>query len=65
MVNSVMEILYVWMMIEVDVINFVNMRNYYKNNFKNKEGYNLIFFVFFVKVVVDVLKVYLLLNSSW
>ncbi len=65
MVNIVTEIPHAWMMIEVDATNLVNTRNHYKNNFKNKEGYNLTFFAFFVKAVADALKAYPLLNSSW
>lgn len=65
MVNSVTEIPHAWMMIEVDATNLVNTRNHYINNFKNKEGYNLTFFAFFVKAVADALKAYPLLNSSW
>ncbi|SCT69469.1 Dihydrolipoamide acyltransferase component of branched-chain alpha-keto acid dehydrogenase complex [Staphylococcus aureus] len=65
MVNSVTEVPHAWMMIEVDATNLVNTRNHYKNNFKNKEGYNLTFFAFFVKAVADALKAYPLLNSSW
>ncbi|SCT91029.1 Dihydrolipoamide acyltransferase component of branched-chain alpha-keto acid dehydrogenase complex [Staphylococcus aureus] len=65
MVNSVTEIPHAWMMIEVDATNLVNTRNHYKNNFKNKEGYNLTFFAFFAKAVADALKAYPLLNSSW
>lgn len=65
MVNSVTEIPHAWMMIEVDATNLVNTRNHYKNGFKNKEGYNLTFFAFFVKAVADALKAYPLLNSSW
>ena len=58
MVNSVTEIPHAWMMIEVDATNLVNTRNHYKNSFKNKEGYNLTFFAFFVKAVADALKAY-------
>ena len=58
MVNSVTEIPHAWMMIEVDATNLVNTRNHYKNSFKNKEGYNLTFFAFFVKAVADALKLY-------
>lgn len=65
MVNSVTEIPHAWMMIEVDATQLVNTRNYYKNSFKQQEGYNLTFFAFFVKAVADALKAYPLLNSSW
>lgn len=52
MLCSKYEVLYVWMMIEVDVINFVLYCNLIKGDFKKCEGFNLMFFVFFVKVVV-------------
>jgi 2-oxoisovalerate dehydrogenase E2 component (dihydrolipoyl transacylase) len=65
MVNSVNEIPHAWMMIEADATNLVKTRNHHKDNFKNKEGYNLTFFAFFVKAVAESLKAYPLLNSSW
>ncbi|AVQ36133.1 dihydrolipoamide acetyltransferase family protein [Staphylococcus kloosii] len=65
MVNSVNEIPHAWMMIEADATNLVKTRNHHKDSFKNKEGYNLTFFAFFVKAVAESLKAYPLLNSSW
>jgi 2-oxoisovalerate dehydrogenase E2 component (dihydrolipoyl transacylase) len=65
MVNSINEIPHAWMMIEADATNLVKTRNHHKDNFKNKEGYNLTFFAFFVKAVAESLKAYPLLNSSW
>lgn len=65
MVNSVNEIPHAWMMIEADATNLVKTRNHHKDSFKNKEGYNLTFFAFFVKAVAETLKAYPLLNSSW
>lgn len=65
MVNSVNEIPHAWMMIEADATNLVNTRNYHKESFKAKEGYNITFFAFFVKAVAEALKAFPLLNSSW
>lgn len=65
MVTSVTEIPHGWMMVEIDASNLVQTRNHYKNNFKEKEGYNLTFFAFFVKAVADALKANPILNSSW
>ncbi|WP_412520776.1 dihydrolipoamide acetyltransferase family protein [Staphylococcus simulans] len=65
MVQSVSEIPHAWMMIETDATNLVKTRNHYKKQFKEKEGYNLTFFAFFVKAVAEALKEFPMLNSSW
>lgn len=65
MVQSVSEIPHAWMMIETDATNLVKTRNHYKKQFKEKEGYNLTFFSFFVKAVAEALKEFPMLNSSW
>lgn len=65
MVQSKTEIPHAWLMMEVDATNLVNLRNKHKAAFKEKEGYNLTFFSFFVKAVSEVLKDYPILNSSW
>lgn len=65
MVQSKTEIPHAWLMMEVDATNMVNLRNKHKAAFKEKEGYNLTFFSFFVKAVSEVLKDYPILNSSW
>ena len=65
MVHSVNEIPHAWMMIEADATNLVKTRNYHKESFKAKEGYNITFFAFFVKAVAEALKAFPLLNSSW
>lgn len=65
MVQSKTEIPHAWLMMEVDATNLVNLRNKHKPAFKEKEGYNLTFFSFFVKAVSEVLKDYPILNSSW
>ncbi|MYL33547.1 2-oxo acid dehydrogenase subunit E2 [Pontibacillus yanchengensis] len=65
MVKSTQEIPHAWMMVEVDVTNLVELRNSLKNEFKQKEGFSLTFFAFFVKAVAQALKEYPQLNSTW
>lgn len=65
MVQSSQEIPHAWLMMEVDATNLVNVRNNHKIAFKDREGYNLTFFSFFVKAVAETLKEYPMLNSSW
>ncbi|MCD5323491.1 MULTISPECIES: dihydrolipoamide acetyltransferase family protein [Pontibacillus] len=65
MVKSKTEIPHAWMMVEVDVTNLVEYRNAVKEDFKNKEGFGLTFFSFFVKAVAQALKEYPQLNSTW
>lgn len=65
MVKSTTEIPHAWMTVEVDVTDLVAYRNKIKNDFKEKEGFNLTFFAFFVKGVAQALKEYPQLNSMW
>ncbi|WP_031544929.1 dihydrolipoamide acetyltransferase family protein [Salinicoccus luteus] len=65
MVQSSQEIPHAWLMMEVDATNLVNVRNRHKSSFKEREGFNLTFFSFFVKAVAETLKEYPMLNSSW
>lgn len=65
MVKAVTEIPHAWMMVEVDVTDLVAYRNKVKSTFKEKEGYSLTFFSFFVKAVAQALKEFPQLNSSW
>ncbi|WP_188453712.1 dihydrolipoamide acetyltransferase family protein [Virgibacillus oceani] len=65
MVRSKQEIPHAWMTVEVDVTELVNYRNQVKNDFKQKEGFSLTFFAFFVKAVAQALKEYPQLNSAW
>ena len=62
---SAQEIPHAWLMMETDATNLVNVRNKHKTSFREKEGYNLTFFSFFVKAVAETLKEYPMLNSSW
>lgn len=65
MAYSSQEIPHAWLMMESDATNLVDVRNKHKSSFKEKEGYNLTFFSFFVKAVAETLKEYPMLNSSW
>ncbi|ASK63257.1 branched-chain alpha-keto acid dehydrogenase subunit E2 [Virgibacillus phasianinus] len=65
MVRSKTEIPHAWMTVEVDVTDLVTYRNKVKNEFKQKEGFGLTFFAFFVKAVAQALKEYPQLNSMW
>ncbi|TRM12651.1 2-oxo acid dehydrogenase subunit E2 [Lentibacillus cibarius] len=65
MVRSTQEIPHAWMAVEADVTNLVTYRNQMKESFKEKEGFNLTFFAFFVKAVAQALKEYPQLNSTW
>ena len=51
MLRSKHEAPHAWTMIEVDVTNLVQYRDSLKNEFKQKEGFNLTYFAFFVKAV--------------
>ena len=51
MVRSVQEIPHAWMMMEIDVTELVAYRDGIKSEFKQKEGYNITYFAFFVKAV--------------
>lgn len=65
MLRSKHEAPHAWTMVEVDVTNLVDYRNAIKNEFKQKEGFNLTFFAFFVKAVAQALREYPQINSMW
>jgi len=65
LVQSKHEAPHAWTMVEVDVTNLVNFRNQAKDEFKRKEGLNLTFLPFFIKAVVESLKEYPMINSTW
>jgi 2-oxoisovalerate dehydrogenase E2 component (dihydrolipoyl transacylase) len=65
MLRSKHEIPHAWMMIEVDVTDLVAYRNTIKNDFKKNEGYSITFLPFFIKAVVEALKEYPQINSTW
>ncbi len=65
MVRSKQEIPHAWMMMEVDVTNLVSYRDQIKKEFKEKEGFNLTYFAFFIKAVAIALKEFPMMNSVW
>ncbi|MFK9119604.1 dihydrolipoamide acetyltransferase family protein [Peribacillus castrilensis] len=65
MLKSKHEIPHAWTMVEVDASNMVKLRDNLKSDFKQKEGYNLTYFAFFVKAVAQALTEFPELNSMW
>ncbi|MEQ6356064.1 dihydrolipoamide acetyltransferase family protein [Lysinibacillus sp. M3] len=65
MVRSVHEVPHAWMMMEVDVTDLVAYRDSIKAEFKQKEGFNITYFAFFVKAVAQALKEFPMMNSMW
>lgn len=65
MLRSKHEAPHAWTMIEVDVTNLVSYRDSLKNDFKEREGFNLTYFAFFVKAVSQALKEFPMMNSMW
>ncbi len=65
MVRAKTEVPHAWMMIEVDVTDLVKYRDSIKNEFKQKEGYNITYFAFFVKAVSQALREFPMMNSMW
>ena len=65
MMRSKHEIPHGWTMVEADVTNLVQYRDSIKKEFKQKEGYNLTYFAFFVKAVAQALKEFPEINSMW
>ncbi|MED4204325.1 dihydrolipoamide acetyltransferase family protein [Neobacillus mesonae] len=65
MLRSKHEAPHAWTMVEVDATNLVEYRNTLKDEFKQKEGFNLTFFAFFVKAVAQALKEFPQINSMW
>ncbi|MDG0028612.1 2-oxo acid dehydrogenase subunit E2 [Priestia sp. Y58] len=65
MLRSKHEIPHAWTMVEVDVTNLVSYRDSLKAEFKQKEGFNLTYFAFFVKAVAQALKEFPQMNSMW
>ncbi|AOV07802.1 dihydrolipoamide acetyltransferase family protein [Sporosarcina ureilytica] len=65
MLKSKHEAPHAWMTVEVDVTNLVAYRDSLKNDFRQREGYNLTYFAFFVKAVAQALKEFPMMNSMW
>lgn len=65
MLKSKHEIPHAWTMVEVDATNMVKYRDSLKADFKQKEGYNLTYFAFFIKAVAQALTEFPQMNSMW
>ncbi|TDL34647.1 2-oxo acid dehydrogenase subunit E2 [Jeotgalibacillus sp. S-D1] len=65
MLKSKHEAPHAWTMMEVDVTNLVTYRDSLKADFKQKEGFNLTYFAFFVKAIAQALKEFPQMNSMW
>ncbi|MHA7962910.1 dihydrolipoamide acetyltransferase family protein [Paenibacillus sp. CAU 1782] len=63
--QSVSEIPHAWTMIEVDVTNLVVLRNKLKDEFMKREGINLTYLAFLLKAVVNAIKDFPIINSTW
>lgn len=65
MVRSKKEIPHAWMTVEADVTHLVTYRNQIKEGFKEREGYPITFFAFFVHAIARALKDFPELNGTW
>jgi 2-oxoisovalerate dehydrogenase E2 component (dihydrolipoyl transacylase) len=65
MALSVREIPHAWMMVEADVTGLVRLRQAARAEFSRREGFDLTYFPFFVKAVVEGLREHPVLNASW
>ncbi|CAH0170007.1 Dihydrolipoyllysine-residue succinyltransferase component of 2-oxoglutarate dehydrogenase complex [Peribacillus sp. Bi96] len=65
MVKSKTEIPHAWMMVEVDATELVKLRDSLKAEFKQKEGYNLTYFAFFIKAISQAITEFPEMNSMW
>lgn len=65
MVESIRTIPHAWMMVEADVTGLVRLRQGVKADFVRREGFDLTYFPFFVKAVIEGLRQQPTLNASW
>lgn len=65
MVESKHNAPHAWTMVEADVTRLVKFRESVKDTFKQKEAISLTFLPFFIKAVVESLKEFPILNSTW
>lgn len=65
MLRSKQEIPHAWTMMEVDVTQLVAYRDSVKATFKEREGFPLTYFPFFVKAVAQALKEFPQINAMW
>ncbi|TJY44018.1 2-oxo acid dehydrogenase subunit E2 [Cohnella pontilimi] len=65
MSESASSIPHAWMTIEADVSRLVDLRERWKVRFASKEGVRLTITPFVIKAVINAIKDYPILNSSW
>jgi 2-oxoisovalerate dehydrogenase E2 component (dihydrolipoyl transacylase) len=65
MVRSVTQIPHAWSTVEVDVTNLVALRNSLRDSFQKREGVELTYLPFIIKMVVESLKENPTLNATW
>ncbi|MBD0380211.1 dihydrolipoamide acetyltransferase family protein [Paenibacillus sedimenti] len=65
MQQSVTEIPHAWLMVEADVSRLVALRQRLKTRFQSEEGVQLTFTPFVVKAIVNAIKDFPVLNSTW
>ena len=65
MVESTRTIPHAWMMVEADVTGLVRLRQGVRAEFSRREGFDLTYFPFFVKAVVEGLRQQPTVNASW
>ncbi|TFE26260.1 dihydrolipoamide acetyltransferase family protein [Cohnella luojiensis] len=63
--QSVSEIPHAWLTIEADVSHLVDLQQKWKDRFAEKEGIRLTVTPFVLKAVVNAIKDYPILNSTW
>lgn len=63
--QSVSEIPHAWLMIEADVSNMVSLREKWKARFLDKEGVHLTYIPFVLKAIINAIKDYPIVNSTW
>ncbi len=65
MVQSKLAIPHATTQMEVDMSNVVRFRNAHKDDFQNREGVSLSYVAFVIKVTVEALKEYPMVNAEW
>lgn len=65
MLESTQGIPHAWMMVEVDVTGLVRLRKGVRAEFQRRDGFDLTYFPFFIKAVVEGLRAEPVLNASW
>jgi 2-oxoisovalerate dehydrogenase E2 component (dihydrolipoyl transacylase) len=65
MVRSVTQIPHAWSAVEVDVTNLAARRNSLRDSFQQREGVDLTYLPFIIKMVVESLKENPTLNATW